>query len=671
MVSPMKHAILASLALLITLPAFAQDAPAPTPVRLGEVYADSLGSEDLHAYAMELEADYFVLGSVNQITVDVVVTVKDPVGEEVGEFDGPGRGAEFFRFTTETAGVYRFEVTPFEDETGLYELKLRRIEPEATTPEGTVDQLMAAYSGNDTPGAVAAIVRDGELEFARAYGMANLTYDIPMSVDTRNNIGSTSKQFTAFAILLLAEQGKLSLDDDIRDHVKELPDLGETVTIRNLLTHTSGYREFLNVLAMGGRRLDEGDYIDRDELIEIVQRQPALQNSPGAEWNYNNTAFGLLTVVVERITDQPFPDWMKENVFEPLGMNNTFVRPHRQFVIPNSSMGYGPEREGGFRELLDLGGAMGAGGIYTTVGDLAKWMGNLQTGRYGGSHLVEQMTTRFVLAAGDTTVYGLGLFVDEFRGLKRIHHGGADNAHRSHFAFYPELGVGVIVHSNHAAFDGSIPTGITEAFLSDHLTSKEEAEDEVAEGAAFDPKSYDPEAFDEYAGRYELEAAPGFILTVSRRGDSLFTQATGQPEVQIYATSDSTFELRIVEASLTFHRNSEGEVKSLTLHQNGDRPARRLEDEPWAPDEEALSAYVGRYFSEELETYYSVAIEDSALVMRHRRLEDIELTPGTEDNFTAGFPIAQVAFSRDDDSRVTGFKASSGRTRDVWFAKQD
>ncbi len=151
----------------------------------------------------------------------------------------------------------------------------------------------------------------------------------------------------------------------------------------------------------------------------------------------------------------------------------------------------------------------------------------------------------------------------------------------------------------------------------------------------------------------------------------MFTQATGQPEVQIYATSDSTFELRIVEASLTFHRNSEGEVKSLTLHQNGDRPARRLEDEPWAPDEEALSAYVGRYFSEELETYYSVAIEDSALVMRHRRLEDIELTPGTEDNFTAGFPIAQVAFSRDDDSRVTGFKASSGRTRDVWFAKQD
>jgi hypothetical protein len=376
-------------------------------------------------------------------------------------------------------------------------------------------------------------------------------------------------------------------------------------------------------------------------------------------------------VIVERITDQPFQDWMRANVFVPLGMYDTFVRPHRLFVIPNSSMGYGPEEDGGYREILDLGGAMGAGGIYTTVADLAKWMGNLQTGRYGGAQVVEQMTTRFILADGDTTAYGLGLFVDEFRGLKRIQHGGADSAHRSHFALYPELGVGVLVHSNYSAFDGSTPTAITEAFLSDHLVSEEEVEEQVAQGGDFDPETYDSEAFDEYVGRYELEEMAGFILTLSRRGDSLFTQATGQDEVRIYATSDSTFELRVVEASLTFHRDSEGDVASLTLHQNGDHPATRIEDEAWAPDEEALSAYVGRYFSEELETFYSVAIEDSALVMQHRRLEDIELRPGTEDNFTAAYPLAQVAFSRDDGGTVTGFKASNGRTRDVWFLKQD
>ncbi|MCK5449186.1 MAG: serine hydrolase, partial [Gemmatimonadetes bacterium] len=588
--------------LLMATPAFAQDAATPIPVQPGEVYADSLGSEDTHAYTLELEADYFVLGSVEQITVDVVVTITDSAGEEVATFDGPGRGPEMFRFTTETKGVYRFEVAPFEEETGLYELEFSRVEPEATTPEGKVDQLMSIYSGEATPGAVAAIVRDGEVEFARAYGMANLTYGIPMSVDTRNNIGSTSKQFTAFAILLLAERGELSLDDDIRDHIEELPDLGETVTIRNMLTHTTGYREFLNSLAMSGRRLDEGDYIDREEIIQLVQRQPELQNSPGSEFNYNNTSFALLTIVVERIADQPFPVWMAENVFGPLGMDDTAVRPHRLFIIPNSSMGYGPEDDGGFREVLDLGGAMGAGGIYTTVDDLALWMGNLQTGAYGGSQIVEQMTTRFILADGDTTAYGLGLFVDEYRGLKRIHHGGADAAHRSHFAFYPDLGVGVIVHSNVSSFDGSIPTDVTEAFLAANLASEEE--EEATEAESFDPESFDPESFDEFVGRYELEEMEGFILTFSRRGDSLFTQATGQQELQIYPTSESTFDLRVVEASVTFHRNDEGEVTSITLHQNGDHTANRIEEEAWAPDQEALAEFTGRYFSEELETFY-------------------------------------------------------------------
>ncbi len=655
--------------LLMATPAFAQDAATPVPVHPGEVYADSLGSEDTHAYTLELEADYFVLGSVEQITVDVVVTVTDSAGEEVATFDGPGRGPEMFRFTTETKGVYRFEVAPFEEETGLYELEFSRVEPEATTPEGKVDQLMGIYSGEDTPGAVAAIVRDGEVVFARAYGMANLTYGIPMSVDTRNNIGSTSKQFAAFAILLLAERGELSLDDDIRDYIEELPDLGETVTIRNMLTHTTGYREFLNSLAMAGRRLDEGDYIDREEIIQLVQRQPELQNSPGSEFNYNNTSFALLTVVVERITDQPFPEWMAENVFGPLGMDDTAVRPHRLFIIPNSSMGYGPEDDGGFREVLDLCGAMGAGGIYTTVDDLALWMGNLQTGAYGGSQIVEQMTTRFILADGDTTAYGLGLFVDEYRGLKRIHHGGADAAHRSHFAFYPELGVGVIVHSNLSSFDGSIPTDVTEAFLAEHLAPEEE--EEAVEAVAFDPRSFDPESFDEFVGRYELEEMEGFILTFSRRGDSLFTQATGQQELQIYPTSETTFDLRVVEASVTFHRDDEGEVTSITLHQNGDHTANRIEEEAWAPDEEALAEFVGRYFSEELETFYTIAAEDSALVLQHRRLEDAPLTPGAEDTFTAGFPIARVDFVRDEEGLITGFEADAGRTRDVWFEKRD
>jgi CubicO group peptidase (beta-lactamase class C family) len=148
-----------------------------------------------------------------------------------------------------------------------------------------VDQILADYSDGETPGVLVGVVRGGQLAFARAYGMANLTHAVPMTAATRSNIGSTSKQFTAFAVALLAERGALSLDDDVRRHIPELPDLGETVTLRHLLTHTSGYREFLNALAIGGWRLTDADHIDRSEVLTVVQRQPSLQNSPGAEWN--------------------------------------------------------------------------------------------------------------------------------------------------------------------------------------------------------------------------------------------------------------------------------------------------------------------------------------------------------------------------------------------------
>ena len=232
----------------------------------------------------------------------------------------------------------------------------------------------------------------------------------------------------------------------------------------------------------------------------------------------------------------------------------------------------------------------------------------------------------------------------------------------------------MLVESNYAGFDGSSAAAIAEAFLGDALMTDEEIEAATAaegETGEFDPESWDPERFDAYAGRYELEEAPGFVLTFSRRADSLFTQATGQDELRVYATSDSTFELRAVEASVTFHRDGEGNVTSLTLHQNGDHPAKRLAAEAWEPGPKELSAYEGRYFSEELETFYTAVVEDSVLVLKHRRLDDIDLTPGEKDRFVGGFPLAEVAFSRSGDGEVTGFDASNGRTRDVWFQKQE
>jgi CubicO group peptidase (beta-lactamase class C family) len=540
---------------------------------------------------------------------------------------------------------------------------------EPTTERDRVDRIMADYSGPATPGAVVAVVRNGEVVFQRAYGMANLTHGIPFTVETRTNIGSTSKQFTAFAIALLADEGRLSLDDDVRSHIPELPDLGEVVTLRHLISHTSGYREYLNALAIGGWRLEAGDHIDRDEVLTVVQRQPALQNSPGAEHNYNNTGYALLALVVERVTGEAFPDWIRQNVFAPLGMNATVVRADRRQIVPNSAQGYAPTGDDGFREVGDIPASMGAGGIYTTVGDLAVWMRNLRTAELGGRAVMDRMTTRSVLTTGDTISYAMGLMVSTLRGLDVIQHGGADAAHRSTFIYHPGLDAGLIVQSNHAGFDGTIPARVAEVFFGEHMEPRQD-DGVAADPGTFDPELFDASSFDAYVGRYEFAARPGFILRFWREEDRLLSQATGQPSVELTPTSDSTFAVPVVRARITFHRDDAGQVTGLTLHQSGTHTAHRLPDE----SEEArldLSPYAGRYYSAEFETYYTVAIEDDHLVLRHRRRPPVTLNHARDDEFTGGFPVAGVVFDRDDRGRVTAFRASNGRARDVVFVRTD
>ena len=652
---------------LVSAPFAGGAAAQSTELREGRTLRGTLAEGDTARYTVEVGDDYFIFGEVNQISVDVLVRVIGTDGELKGRFDGPGRGPERFSGRTTDEGVYTIEVIPFEEETGYYEITLHRVEPVATDPKRLTDQLMSRYSGDNSPGAAVQVWRDGQTLYSSAYGMANLAYGIPFETDTRTNIGSSSKQFTAFAIMLQADRGLLSLDDDIREHIPELPEFDETITIRHLLTHTSGLREFLNLLTMTGRRLDHGDWIDRSELIDIVQRQPALQNAPGAEWNYNNTAFGLAAVIVERTSGQDFHVFMQESVFGPLELTSTMVRPTPEHIVPNMSEGYTPA-EDGFRQIGDLAGAVGAGGIYSTVEDLQAWVQNYASPLVGNAEIFEQMMTSYVLTNGDETGYGYGLFIDEQRGLRRVHHGGADVAHRSMVAYYPEINAGITVQSNHAQFDSNVAFQIAASFFADAMESEDEGTEEPAEGD-FDAAAYDPADFDDYVGRYAMDARPDFILTFTREDDTFYTQATGQQQIEILPTSDSTFALTVVEASIVFHRNEDGEVDGLTLNQNGQNHATRLDDDAtvWEPTAEDLEDFEGRYFSEELETFYTIVMEDETLVMHHRRLDDANLTAGEEYEFTgAGLTYS---FERSRNGNVIGFYVANGRTRDVRFER--
>lgn len=641
---------------------------AQTPLAVGRPVRATIARGDTARYHVAVDSAFIIRVAVDQVSANTIVRVLGPRRNVLRTVNGSPRGTERLQLEIIEKGDYQLQVILADSAAGEYVVTLVAREALSADPKTLADQLLAPWDRRDGPGAAVAVWRGGRTLFAKGYGMANLAYDIPFTVTTPTNIGSTSKQFTAFAVMLLVDDGKLALDDDVRKYIPELPDLGQKVTVRNLLTHTTGYREIYNALTLAARQLGEGDYVSRDEMIGLVQRQPALQNAPGAEFNYNNTAYALAAMVVERVARQPFPEFMAQRVFGPIGMTHTMVRADRHATVHGATVGYSRAASGEWRDLGDLASSMGAGGIYTTLGDLQKWVENYAKPRVGSAPSIAQMMTPFTLTNGKSTGYGFGLFVDKQGPLKRVQHGGADISHRSMLAYYPEIDAGVTAQSNDGAFDSSIAFRIAQAFFPE-LTPRK-----ATTATAFDEASYDVRKFDAFAGRYALDQAPQMILTFSRVADSLMAQATGQPPFRIFPTSDSTFAIRVVQASITFHRDAQQKVTGLTLHQGADQKATRLVGEPekkWAPTAAELAAYAGRYFSEELETFYDVSVKDGKLVIANRRTASGTFSSGAKETFTGTGASADVTvvFERDRNGQVTAFYAGNGRTRDVRFAR--
>ncbi|MDH3223795.1 MAG: beta-lactamase family protein, partial [Gemmatimonadota bacterium] len=474
----MRRTAACCLVVLVSLspsPLLGQD---PGPLAVGDERTITLAPGEASEFTMELLADQFVYGEVHQEDGDVRLSLLGPGNDILATFDALDRGPEPFVVNSEASGTFRIRVESTEEGTTVSpRLRLISVEAIAEDPADRLDQLLRPYTGTDRPGVAVGIVRDGALRLTRAYGMANLEHSVPFRPATISNIGSVSKQFTAMALLLLEQDGKLSLDDDVREHLPEVPDLGDPVTLRNLLNHTGGYREIYNLLPLTGYRGEDG--FDRSRAIQVVQRQTERQAPPNTEFNYNNTGYILLSHVVERVSGQSFDAFMDARVFRPLGMSDTRVKMVQGQVIPGSAQGYVPEEGRGYRTARDLAASAGAGGIYTTVSDLARWLGNYSEPALAGADGVRQLTTSAVLANGDTTGYGLGLGVSTRRGRRLYAHTGGDVAHRAYLGYYPEFGGGVIIMSNNALFDLGLGAPLADLFFSAEF---EPMEEKVAEG---------------------------------------------------------------------------------------------------------------------------------------------------------------------------------------------
>jgi CubicO group peptidase (beta-lactamase class C family) len=658
-------------------PAAATDVPL---LVAGEPLEREMSVDQTHEFHLELDADRFVYLAVEQLGIDVIVKVFDPDGQSVATVDASGsEGGESVTLFNQVEGTFRVEIVAFDDsaEPGRFSIELVRLEDAASTPLGKIDQLMAQWNRLDSPGASIAVARGSEIIYQGGFGSAQLEYEIPITPKTIFHVASVSKQFTAFAVILMAERGELSLDDDIRKHIPEVPDFGKTITLRHLIHHTSGLRDQWNLLALGGWRLD--DVITLEHVLTLVEHQKELNFDPGEEFLYCNTGYTLLAEVVARVSGQSFRDWTGANIFEPLGMLDTHFHDDHEMIVPNRAYSYSPE-DAGFKKAVLSYANVGATSLFTTVGDLALWADNLDTGKLGGETVRSTMHQRAVLNDGEEISYASGLSHREHRGLATVGHSGGDAGFRSRLARYPDQGLSVGVLSNLGSFN---PNGIAEQvagfFLEEEMEAaeaaaeKESAEEaaEVASASSTSPEEFvfDPALLDGYTGEYTLNE--GLLVDITREGDRLVALATGQAQVTLEPTSADSFEISAIGAQLVFRRNDVNEVTGFAFTQ-GDQEMQAERIERSAPSAEALRAYEGRYYSPELGTFYETRVEENQLVAKHRRHGTIELTSVSGDEFTgAAWFFGKARFERNDNGEVIAMRVSSGRVREVRFERAD
>lgn len=624
-----------------------------------------LEQKGIESYQIQVDSNAYITGYVNQKTVDVVVKLLNEEGEEIANFDNPARGLELFSFSIDKTGNYTIAVEPFEEESGDFSIKINDIQPIATEPTDKVDQLLGFYS-KDNPGAVIGVVENGKIIFSKAYGKANMTHNLDFELDMPTNIGSVSKQFTTFAILLLEEQGLLSTEDDVRKHIPEFPDFGEVIKVKNLMNHTNGLREVYNLMPITGWNGE--DKLLRAEVLNILNRQTELQVGPGEEFNYNNSAFIMLADIVERKTNMDFPAWMKENVFNPLGMSNTYVRRDPTEIIPRATQGY-IQGENGLVEAGDLYAAYGAGGIYTTPDDLTKWLNNFDSKQIGGENILTKLVTPEMLKNGDTLDYAFGIGIREYRGLKMYAHTGADVAHRAAMFYYPEINAGVIALSNNGSFNASgIARDIADIYFDENFTEdKSEEEEENTEEESYEVSE---EIMKKYVGKYKAESI-GLIIEYKFEEGNLVAYPTGQSSIKLTPTSEHVFTYDSIEATVTFSLDDE-DVSNTAVHVQGGSDFELVRIADFDPSIEELELYTGKFYCDELETFYTIKVKDSSLIAEHRNLKEIKLVPTENDTFSGDiFFMNELAFKKNHNGIVEAFTISNGRTKGIYFSKQE
>ena len=509
-----------------------------------------------------------------------------------------------------------------------------------------VDQIFKAWT-DTTPGCAVGVSQNGRSALEKGYGMADLEHDAKNTGDTIFEAGSVSKQFTAAAVLLLARDGKLSIDDPVRKYVPELPDYGKPLTIRHMLTHTSGLRDWGSVAAIAGWPRTTRVHTHA-HVLDIVQRQRSLNFPPGTRYSYSNTGYNLAAIIVSRVSGMSFAEFSRTRLFEPLGMIHTSWRDDFTRVVKGRAIAYSAGR-GGFSQDMPFENVHGNGGLLTTVGDLLKWTANFASPKIGDAAFVREQQEPGTFNDGRQHGYALGLGIGSYKGVREVNHSGATAGYRAYLADYPDQRVSVAVLCNVSTGNAAqYAHAVADLYLGSAITA---AAPEPSSATKYDLKAAEAEAI---AGLYR-STETGEPLRLVKEQSGLRIEG-GAP---LQAQSGTRF-------STTNRRTVEVESGRLRLiDQFGTvEPYERIPDAQLQP--RPLTDYVGTYVSDEAEVTYAVSVQDGTLVLKRRPDTIIRLAVVYADGFRG---LGFIRFHRDSGGKVTGFSVSQDRVWDLRFVK--
>jgi CubicO group peptidase (beta-lactamase class C family) len=537
-----------------------------------------------------------------------------------------------------------------------------------------VDTLFERYLKPGSPGCALAVVKDGEIVYRQGYGLADLEHGVPILPTTVFNIGSTAKQFTAFAIALLEDEGQLSFDDDLRRYLPEMHDYPETITIRHLIHHTSGLRgTFPELLALAEWR--QSDATTTEDVYRLLTAQRELNFRPGDEFLYVNSNYTLLALICERVSGQPFATFCKDRIFDPLGMTRTVVNDFYMKIIPDCAGRYYEDGQGGWLNARLTDSVIGPTNVYSTVEDLARWDENSYTGQVGGPAVVAQIHEPGRLNDGSELDYAFGLMVGpthRHRGWQVVEHGGEHGGHCSWMVRFPELHLSVIVLFNHFLWEmQDYALKVADLFLEQKAAETPVAAEEAATSQqAAAPIELSAERLEELAGAY-FNAARAALRDVAIAEGRL--QYEG---LDLVPMGESRFFFEVEPGTHVEFVPPAGDAPARlrTITASGIYEYDRVERV--SPTPEDLAQYTGRYYSPELDIYWTVEAGDNHLIAKRRKYVDSRLTPLFVDGFSddwlpiMGFPSTYlVVFERAEHDAIAGLRVSGTRVRNLRFAR--